>query len=119
MCLEKIITPKSFHLGGGEDFPLYCRAMGFIDDVCRNCFIYCKCIYEGDKTFLWDVYRFNRDLLIFYKSELQYLSKKNKIKTICRVLTTFLYILNHWKTIKSEYFYFFCCCKSPFHSCID
>ena len=77
LCIKKVLKNEIiYHCTKIDTWPLYCRVTDFIGNVNDSCWNYCTCRFVG-KNILCEICRFDRDLSIFYESELD---KQNKLK---------------------------------------
>ena len=84
ICIEKIVNYKNIfcHYSFPHTWPLYCRMTSFIDNVELTYYLYCKCRFAKKWQKLGDICNFNRDLWMFYKSELSDKPKKKKFQCL-------------------------------------
>ena len=95
---------------------LYCRMVGYIENVQRTYYRFCKCKFATkERKKLCDVCNFNRDLWIFCNSELKL--KIRKIPMLYKQLNCFFCILNYWNSIKPNFFNHFDYSKERNHMC--
>ena len=113
ICIAKVVINKNifYQYSFPHTWPLYCRMTGFIENVGLTYYLYCKCRFAKKRQKLCDICNFNKDLWIFYKSELTDKPKKKQKSQ------RFTGILKYWNSMKPDYTDRFDYSKERNHKC--